>query len=404
MNNDINSTSSNSSNPLDTKGTNYLSRFISNENMSNLSCPDILEDILKNAEEEIAFTNKNTKDWDNYLSALNDFTSSIFNNIHKLKATGISALKKWLDPMFKAAPHINVINYKGMLQEKVDKLSDFSRKIYREDIDPAVLFVFVKKHKFIVPIPAFIIIGTIAAFNMVPNEETIAINTSSECKSVVYNSENEVGPLSENKKASLDSQILSNYNFYSYYDIYSTNNTKNKVKDKNILNNILSASGSSKNSKVSSTVTNKQASSKTAGKSILSRSAVHRENMDDIIKNSKAKRQMVATAYDLSVKSCGKSPSHPAYGITKTGTRVTIGRTIAVDPTVIPLRSKLYIEFPDAYKNLNGVYIAEDTGSKIKGNKIDIFFGEDVPGDRTINSLARKFGIQVVNVYILNND
>lgn len=402
MNNDISSTSS--SNPLDTKGTNYLSSFISNENISNLSCPDILEDILKNAEEEIAFTNKNTKDWDNFLSTLNDSTASILDNINRLKANGIDCLKKCLDTAFKVAPYIKRINYKSMLQEKVDKLSDFSRRIYREDIDPTVLFVFVKKHKFIVPVPAFIIIGTIAAFNMVPSEETIPVNTASECKSVVYNSASKVGPLSENKKASLDSQILSNYNFYSYYDIYSTNNTKNKVKDNNVLNNILSTTESSKNTKVSSTITNKNASSRSAGKSILSRSAVQRESMDDITKNSKSKRQMVATAYDLSVKSCGKSPSHPAYGITKTGTRVTIGRTIAVDPTVIPLRSKLYIEFPDAYKNLNGVYIAEDTGSKIKGNKIDIFFGEDIPGDRTINSLARKFGVQVVNVYILNND
>lgn len=50
--------------------------------------------------------------------------------------------------------------------------------------------------------------------------------------------------------------------------------------------------------------------------------------------------------------------------ITKSGTVATPGKTIAVDPDVIPLGTKVLI---------NGVeYIAEDTGGKIKGNKIDI--------------------------------
>lgn len=43
-------------------------------------------------------------------------------------------------------------------------------------------------------------------------------------------------------------------------------------------------------------------------------------------------------------------------------------KTIAVDPRVIPLHSIVYIEGL-------GYYVAEDTGSAIKGNKIDIFVG-----------------------------
>ena len=43
-----------------------------------------------------------------------------------------------------------------------------------------------------------------------------------------------------------------------------------------------------------------------------------------------------------------------------------IKRTLAVDPKKIPLGSVLYVE---GY----GVYIAEDTGSKIKGQRVDIF-------------------------------
>lgn len=56
----------------------------------------------------------------------------------------------------------------------------------------------------------------------------------------------------------------------------------------------------------------------------------------------------------------------PGVGtITKTGTTVQAGRTIATDPRVIPLGSKVVI---------NGIeYVAEDIGGAIKGNIIDIY-------------------------------
>ena len=57
------------------------------------------------------------------------------------------------------------------------------------------------------------------------------------------------------------------------------------------------------------------------------------------------------------------------YGdtITSTGVKPIVGRTIAVDPKVIPYGTKVYIP------QLNKVFIAEDCGSAIKGNRIDIF-------------------------------
>lgn len=52
-------------------------------------------------------------------------------------------------------------------------------------------------------------------------------------------------------------------------------------------------------------------------------------------------------------------------GLTATGTNVTPGRTIAVDPKVIPYGTKVYIE---GY----GWRIAEDCGGSVKGNHIDV--------------------------------
>ena len=52
-------------------------------------------------------------------------------------------------------------------------------------------------------------------------------------------------------------------------------------------------------------------------------------------------------------------------GVTATGTQVTAGRTIAVDPTLVPYGSQVYIE---GY----GWRIAEDCGGSVKGNHIDI--------------------------------
>lgn len=107
------------------------------------------------------------------------------------------------------------------------------------------------------------------------------------------------------------------------------------------------------------------------------------------------KMEFIATAYDLSYKSCGKYPSHPEYGITFSGIKAVKGRTIAVDPDVIPLGSMIYVEFPGEYSYMDGLYIAEDTGSKVKGNIIDIFLGESAFHE------IEKFGSRNVLVKVL---
>ena len=71
------------------------------------------------------------------------------------------------------------------------------------------------------------------------------------------------------------------------------------------------------------------------------------------------------------------------------GTEVRPG-IIAVDPKLIPLGSRVYIEYPDGH----GEYaIAEDTGGAIKGNRIDI-------AKQTVSE-AEDFGIQKVKVYVV---
>ena len=65
---------------------------------------------------------------------------------------------------------------------------------------------------------------------------------------------------------------------------------------------------------------------------------------------------------------------------------------LAVDPSVIPLGSKLYIETSDG-GYVYGYATAEDTGGAIKGNKVDLFFP-------TYNE-CMSFGRRSVKVYIL---
>jgi len=105
--------------------------------------------------------------------------------------------------------------------------------------------------------------------------------------------------------------------------------------------------------------------------------------------------EFIATSYDLSYESCGKYPSHPEYGITFSGKKAVKGRTVAVDPDVIPLGSNIHITFPGEYKYLNGWYVAEDTGSLVKGKIIDVFLGESAFYE------MEKFGSMKVKVKIV---
>ncbi|RIW29879.1 DUF348 domain-containing protein [Bacillus salacetis] len=89
-----------------------------------------------------------------------------------------------------------------------------------------------------------------------------------------------------------------------------------------------------------------------------------------------------STAYTGSCNGCS--------GVTATGINLKANpgvKVIAVDPSVIPLGTKVYVE---GY----GYAVAADTGGAIKGNKIDVFFSS--------KSDAYRWGRKQVKIKILN--
>lgn len=81
-----------------------------------------------------------------------------------------------------------------------------------------------------------------------------------------------------------------------------------------------------------------------------------------------------------------EATAYSGHSITATGTKPKWG-TIAVDPTVIPYGTKVYIPKFDM------VFTAEDCGGAIKGNKIDIFMNS--------KNESYTWGRRNIEIYIL---
>ena len=90
--------------------------------------------------------------------------------------------------------------------------------------------------------------------------------------------------------------------------------------------------------------------------------------------NDSKTMEVVATAYSGDTST--SLMTTPRWGI------------IAVDPSVIPYGSKVYIPYFDK------VFVAEDCGGAIKGNRIDIFMNTEKE--------ARKWGVRQIQIKILN--
>jgi 3D (Asp-Asp-Asp) domain-containing protein len=101
--------------------------------------------------------------------------------------------------------------------------------------------------------------------------------------------------------------------------------------------------------------------------------------------------EVVATGYSAGIESTGKHPGHPEYGITFSGLKVVRDgnalSTIAADPKVFPLGTVLFIP---GY----GYGVVADTGSAIKGKKIDLFFN-------TKNQVYEQWGKKTVKVFVV---
>jgi uncharacterized protein YabE (DUF348 family) len=91
--------------------------------------------------------------------------------------------------------------------------------------------------------------------------------------------------------------------------------------------------------------------------------------------------EMRSTAYCPCTKCCGPT----ARGVTSSGLAAEKG-VVAVDPRVIPMGSKLYV---DGY----GYAVAADTGSAIKGNRLDVCFAT--------HEEALAWGMRTVKVYVI---
>ncbi|NEU30559.1 LysM peptidoglycan-binding domain-containing protein [bacterium LRH843] len=107
------------------------------------------------------------------------------------------------------------------------------------------------------------------------------------------------------------------------------------------------------------------------------------ESSSESTNQTNSKEMIVkATAYTASCEGCS--------GITATGINLKENpnaKVISVDPSVIPLGSKVYVE---GY----GEAIAGDTGRAIKGNKIDVF----MPSKQD----AINFGVKELKITILD--
>lgn len=92
------------------------------------------------------------------------------------------------------------------------------------------------------------------------------------------------------------------------------------------------------------------------------------------------------TAYCPCEKCCGIWAKNRPNGIvyTASGAKAEAGKTIAVDPDVIPYGTEVKIG--------DHTYIAQDSGSAIKGNKIDVYYDD--------HSSALAHGVKYAEVMV----
>lgn len=99
--------------------------------------------------------------------------------------------------------------------------------------------------------------------------------------------------------------------------------------------------------------------------------------------------QVLATGYTAGIESTGKTPTHPAYGITYSGVEVRrdLYSTIAADPDIFPIGTILFIP---GY----GYGVVADTGAAIEGYRLDLYY-------KTVEDVYREWGKKHLKVYLV---
>ncbi|MFZ4450812.1 3D domain-containing protein [Salibacterium aidingense] len=98
---------------------------------------------------------------------------------------------------------------------------------------------------------------------------------------------------------------------------------------------------------------------------------------------------VTATGYTAGYESTGKTEEHPGYGVTYSGVKVRRDQvsTVAADPAVFPIGTILYI--PEY-----GYGIVADTGSAIKGKKLDLYYD-------SVEDVYEEWGKRKIKVHVL---
>ena len=144
--------------------------------------------------------------------------------------------------------------------------------------------------------------------------------------------------------------------------------------------------GDAKRETSSSSKTNKSAQSKT-------------QTTKKSTSNTKAKSTGSKSGSKTATSYLGSGTyTFQATAYIRTGNRTNSGKwpkegMIAVDKRLIPLGTKVYVEFPGKWARLNGYYVAEDTGGAIKGQIIDVFM--DTNDESKANNFGRLKNVKV---------
>ncbi len=109
------------------------------------------------------------------------------------------------------------------------------------------------------------------------------------------------------------------------------------------------------------------------------------QDVDTLIDQNTGKKYEYTKEYTMEATAYTNGPG--SWGITASGSPTFLGM-VAVDPKVIPLGTKLYVQD-------YGIAIAGDTGGAIKGNKIDIFLNT--------RQECMQFGRRSKKIYILKD-